>query len=306
MRGPVLVVRFSAIGDCVMAAWAVSELRRAGVGPLVWAVQERCAPVVAAPGLVDEVVWADRDAWKRARWSPATWRGQLRVWAGLRKRGFEVGLDFQGHSKTAMCLRLSGAKRRYASRATDALAGRLNQLVDCGSGRRHEIEVAQGLLREVFGLEPSGERPIMPDVSPGPRCDVSIQTGAGHRDKTVAVKVWEDVARELVRRGVLVTALGGPGDPAIAVEGVTNLGGQLSLQESMGVLRASRVHVAADTGSGHLAGAYGVPLVSVFGATDPDIYAPRGSRAEVLSAGPGMAIEPGEVVSAAMGLMEGA
>ncbi|MGE0001849.1 MAG: glycosyltransferase family 9 protein, partial [Fimbriimonadaceae bacterium] len=74
-----LVVRLSAIGDCVMAAHAVSSLRRAHPkADIVWAVQEKCAPVVASPGLADEVIVVPRERWKQGRRSPAAWFDQVR------------------------------------------------------------------------------------------------------------------------------------------------------------------------------------------------------------------------------------
>ena len=72
------------------------------------------APVVDENRLVNSVAEFPRDKWKANRWSPATWREQLRAYAGLRKHKFDWGLDLQGHSKTALALRIAKPKRRLA------------------------------------------------------------------------------------------------------------------------------------------------------------------------------------------------
>jgi len=280
----ILVVRFAAIGDCVMAAWAVTALRQAfPEGQIVWAAQERCAPVVADGTMVDETVVADRDAWKKTRWSPATWWHQTRRFTSLRKHRFEFGFDLQGHSKTALCLRLSGAKERHARRATDALARKLNPVT--AVEEMHEVEANLAFLGQFWPLS-LPERPLMPDL-PAWRDSgfVSIQTGAGSKDKTYPAEQWKRVAEGLVKAGHRVVVVGGRKDPHLTVPGVEDLVGHLSLTETMQVVRASAAHVAADTGTGHIAAAYGVPVVSVFGPTDPEVYRPWSPQATVLQAG---------------------
>ncbi len=56
-------------------------------------------------------------------------------------------------------------------------------------------------------------------------------------------------------------------------------------------LAGARLYVGNDSGITHLAAAAGAPVVALFGPTDPAVWAPRGQRVEVVSAGsPGSAI----------------
>lgn len=307
MNGPCLIVRFSAIGDCVMTAWAVTALRHRYPGRMVWAVQERCAPVIATPDLVDSVVIADRNEWKKQRWSPKTWRSQMATFGALRRFQFETGLDFQGHSKTALCLKMSGARKRYASRATDPLAERLNQMVECGAGTQHEVLTAMQLVRSVFeDVQELPGRALMPAFQPVVGEYVSIQTGAGHPDKVYPKGHWAVVTKRLIEQGKRVVILGAPGDPDVNVEGAESLVGKTSLEETIAWVAGSKVHLAADTGTGHIAAAYGKPVVSVFGPTKPEIYTPWGGRTTVLreSDDPGQ-VKPDQVVEAALRAWEG-
>src|SRR5690242_8041064 len=107
---------------------AVSIRERFPDGFLIWAVETRCAAVVETETLVDRRMEFPRDKWKKARWSAQTWREQLARYLSLRKLKLDYGIDLQGHSKTALCLRLANPKARIAVRATDSLARMLNPM----------------------------------------------------------------------------------------------------------------------------------------------------------------------------------
>lgn len=278
----ILGVRFSAIGDCIMTAYAVTALRNLfPQSQISWAAQERCIPVIDQT-LSDPII-ADYNAWKKRRWSPTTWKQQLAVYSRLREQHFDIGFDFQGHSKTALCLRLAKPKTRLASRATDALAAKLNQLVDCQAGSAHEVEVAFKLVQHAF---PAAQLPISPILPNPPKLDqtfqVTIQTGAGHPDKKVNHEVWKQVAANLIKNNFSTAIIGAPNDPSFELDGLTNLVGKLSLLDSMALVKHSQLHIASDTGTGHIAAAYATPVLSVFGPTNPDIYRPYHPSAKVL------------------------
>ncbi|MGE3126981.1 MAG: glycosyltransferase family 9 protein [Fimbriimonadaceae bacterium] len=295
-----LVVRLSAIGDCVMAAHAVSSLRRAHPkADIVWAVQEKCAPVVASPGLADEVIVVPRERWKQGRRSPAAWFDQVRFYLGMRSREFDVGFDFQGHSKSALLARFARCKEVRANRATDALARTLLRPVPLPEGIVHEVEKGFALV-EPWSLN-DGLGPIMPAVTEGREERlVTIQTGAGEARKAYPSAQWAEVGRALASKGFRVVYLGAPGDPE--PEGAESLVGRLSLLESTSWVARSALHIAADTGTGHVAAAYGTPVVSVFGPTDPDRFRPYGTAVRIVRAETPGEVPPAEIVAEAESL----
>lgn len=277
------MIRFSAIGDCVITAWPVSALRKAlPEAQIVWAVQERCSDVILSPGLVDEKVLADRDRWKAMRWSPLTWNQQLRAFIGLRRYQFDVGFDFQGHGKTAACLKISGAKLRLTNRGTDPMAKKMNTLVECGVGKVHEVEAGFRLVSSWHKCE-LPERPMMPCPGTGQPSDtILIQTGSGHPTKTVRIETWQELARQLLAKGHKVVSIGGPRDPKICVDGIEENVGKLSLVQTLALIRSAKLHVSADTGTAHISAAYGIPTVTVFGPMDPVRFRPYSDAGEVL------------------------
>ena len=279
---------------------------------LVWAVESRCEPVLDTASLLDRVHVLPRALWKRRRWSPRTWRQQLLAYTSLRAERFDWGIDFQGHSKTALLLRLARPTRSISAPGTDPLARILNPQTPLPWPEMHRVEANLALLAEFgeFGNHVewplptlSGEAAKVGSLVPsGPFA--TLATGAGARDKLYPAAHWAEVASGLLAQGLGVVWLGGPGDPEPQVAGTVSLVGRLSLRESMAAIAASRVHAAGDTGMGHLAAALGVPVVSVFGPMSPAVYRPYTPLGRVLNRDgvPGR-VRPEEVVQAAMELV---
>jgi ADP-heptose:LPS heptosyltransferase len=89
------------------------------------------------------------------------------------------------------------------------------------------------------------------------------------------------------------------------MEGTEDYVGKLSLDKTMALVAASDLHLAADTGTGHMAAAYGVPVVSIFGPTDPRTYRPYSTHCRVLKEGNRTGdVPPTHVVEAATALLE--
>ncbi|MER3484977.1 MAG: hypothetical protein C4345_02345, partial [Chloroflexota bacterium] len=73
----------------------------------------------------------------------------------------------------------------------------------------------------------------------------------------------------------------------------------LALRQLAAVLSCCDVYVGNDSGVTHLAAALDVPVVALFGPTDPRMWAPRGSYVSVLWKGHEItAITVGEVLEA--------
>ncbi|HSI72120.1 MAG TPA: glycosyltransferase family 9 protein [Fimbriimonas sp.] len=309
-----LLIRFSAIGDCVMAAWAATAIRHKHPDAfLCWAIESRCAPVVDRHALASRVYEFPRDRWKKKRWSPHTWREQMLAYARLRQMNFDYGIDLQGHSKTALCLRIAKPAKRVQARATDSLAARLNPMIGEPPEGMHTVEWNHKVLQTLgeFELPP---HPIMPDPSapevwgPDPKLSkrISISVSAGQADKSYPADQWRTVAEELLKQGHQVVFLGGPTDQPILLEGAEDYVGKLGLDKTMSIVATSDLHLAADTGTGHMAAAYGVPVVSVFGPTDYRSYRPYTTYSRVLREGSSTGdVKPEQILAAAHELLEG-
>jgi len=305
MSASYLIVRFSAIGDCVMASYVATAIRIAEPeSRLTWAVETRCLPVLAVESLLDDVVDFPRDRWRRTRWSPKVWKEQLGRFARLRAIKFDYGMDLQGHSKTALCLRVARPKRRIAAFATDRLARALNPMAPGDPDVRHRVERMLEAARE-FGNFELPSKPIMPTVKSRGDLQIpmgklaSIATGAGALNKQYPAGQWRAVGEVLQRLGFDVVLLGADSDPRVELAGAIDMVGKWDLASTMSAVASSDLHLAADTGTGHMAAAFGVPFVSIFGPTDPKLFRPYSDRGTVLRASsiPGD-VGPGAVVAA--------
>lgn len=305
-------MKFSAIGDCVMAAPVATAIRNTHPDAFIaWAVESRCKDVVDTDRLCQLRFEIPRDEWRQ---KATSWREQLAFFARLRSYDFDYGLDLQGHSKTAICLRVARPKRRISVRATDPFARLLNPVAKRSRRDQHTVERNLEVL-STFGTFGPPTPPIMPSLA-GAKSQLQAQLqqgrplatvmlGTGHPRKNFGVQKWTRVADELIRAGYEVALLGGKDDPSPDVAGSINWVGKLTLQQTMAAVSMSQVHIAGDTGTGHIAAAYGVPVVSVFGYTDARLFRPYTERGVVLDAGKDMnAVGALEVVQTAVKLVE--
>lgn len=220
---------------------------------------------------------------------------QIAICRRLKNLRFDFGIDLQGHLKTAICLKFSYPKQRIACHATDAFSRMMNPLPEKMPRDAHWVEWQNHVLRK-FGEFKLPVRPMMPPAEkPKPRL-ATISTSAGHPSKVYPADKWLVVAKALQEDGLRVAFLGAAGDPVISMDGAADYVGKLSLAESMAMVSASEIHLAGDTGTGHMAAAYGVPVVSIFGHMDPTNYRPYSERGVVLREGDQASNVPSELV----------
>src|SRR5580704_9822997 len=101
----VLIVRLSAIGDVLHGLPVLCALREAlPAAYLAWMVEGRGADLVEGHPALDELIAV------RRRWLKSP-RAVLELWRRVRGR-FDVTIDVQGLTKSAVAARLTGARRR--------------------------------------------------------------------------------------------------------------------------------------------------------------------------------------------------
>jgi heptosyltransferase-2 len=120
---------------------------------------------------------------------------------------------------------------------------------------------------------------------------IALNLGASRPQKRWPAEAFGESIRRLRRRGYRVALLGSSADRAIASEVLKNfepdaaidLTGRTSIAELAAVIERCAVVVSGDTGAMHMAAALNVPLVALFGSTDPAVSGPVGSgRSQIL------------------------
>jgi ADP-heptose:LPS heptosyltransferase len=120
---------------------------------------------------------------------------------------------------------------------------------------------------------------------------VCISPTSGHSElKQWGVDRFGDLAVELVRRDCGIVLIGAPQDRSLAdsIEqrfngSCVNLVGQTTIRQMAAVISKCDVYAGNDAGPAHVAGAMGIPTVTIFGSTCPHRFAPWGPRNQVLT-----------------------
>lgn len=127
---------------------------------------------------------------------------------------------------------------------------------------------------------------------PSDRSLVLIHPGSGSRHKCVRPEVLASVVQQLHTQGLVPLILEGPADQ----EPVSHLLSQMPIQPPVlrslslglvaGILSRVELYIGHDSGITHLSALLGIPTVVVFGPTNPERWAPRGSQVVIVQGAP--------------------
>jgi heptosyltransferase-1 len=310
-----LIVRLGAMGDVIHTLPAVHALREALPEAYIgWLIEERWAELLCAPGfprrgrrsalrpLIDEVHTVNLKAWGRSPFSISTLQRGATVWNDVRGAGYDIAVDLQGAMRSAILARLAGAKVVFgaaSARESPASLWYSRKIITRG---KHVIEQNLSIAEAV--IERFSERP--PDVScdfpRDPRVEASIEQhlteqglgdfailnpGAGWGAKRWPPERYGEVARRLAGLGIRSILNYGPGEEELARSAAAASDGnalemKCTISELIALTRRARIVIGGDTGPLHLAAALRVPVVAIFGPTDPARNGPYGTRSIVL------------------------
>jgi ADP-heptose:LPS heptosyltransferase len=290
----------SAIGD-VIHTLPTAAVLQAGGWQVAWLVEPAARVLVEGNPAVTQVFAAPP-----ARLTRLGAAG--RALRQVRAHAPDIALDMQGLWKSAAWARLSGAARvvGYAGpgRREPASACLLRTRQPYEQPGQHVIDKNLGLLRAV-GIDALGTRTFpLPDLSAArARVDawlagrqagplVVMNPGGGWVSKLWPAAHYGVLARALHADGHDVLVTWGPGEQHLAeavcaaAQGAAHLALPTTLLELGALAQRARLFVAADTGPLHLACALGVPVVALFGPTDPARNGPFAVQDAVVSRRP--------------------
>ncbi|MEX2179891.1 MAG: glycosyltransferase family 9 protein [Gemmatimonadaceae bacterium] len=294
----IAIVLLSAIGDAVHVLPAVTALKRhAPRSRISWFLSSGPASLVRGHPGVDEIIAFDPRRGARA------WFDMRRQ---LRARAFDVVLDFQVAIKAGLLTSLLRAPVKIGfdrARARDLNWLFTNRRIPARANQHVQDQYFEFL--EYLGVPTSpvewnlgpwpGESGLMRSViESAQRPMVSIAIASSRKEKDWPPDRWVPVIDTLQERyGTRVVLVGGRSDSELRAEQVildgvrerplSTLG--CTLRELVAVLHASALVISTDSAPMHMAVALGVPVIGLFGMTDPRRTGPyRASQQLIVNA----------------------
>lgn len=300
----ILVVQPSRIGDVIFTMPAVSAIRKkfpeAWIG---WAVDERCAPVLEGYAAVDEVIVLDRSKYS----APYL----MKMGGYLRSKKLDLSIDFHGLMKSALIVKLAGAKFRLASSSTNGmreLSWLFSKEIKPASPDAHCVQrhlaVAEYLGCDVskvqYGVavsELENESAREKLLSKG--ADLSkplalVHPGGGWIARRWFPERFAELADRMNSELGLQVALIGGREGGSSEKGINeeiasaakrpliDMTGALTLKELAAAIKLAKVYVGNEAGPMHLAVALGAPVAAIIGPTIPGRTGPFGGGAKIV------------------------
>ena len=291
------ILRLRSLGDCVLSTPALEILKRSRPDlRLAVMVEDRFRAVFEGNPDLDEMLPPTLDALRR-------WRPML-------------CLNLHGGGRSAWMTALSGARYRagfghFRYRAVyNVHIPRAQEILRVD----RKVHTAEHLASAMFFLGAPvceiprakvavGRTPWSAQVPlDRPEADEGVGRGPGgpphnyaiiHPFATTVGKTWHAagflaVAAHLQQSGLEPVFIGGGADdfsPFRAFRGISGA----PLSEIKSLMAAASLYVGNDSGPAHMAAALGVPLVVIFGDSDPAIWGPWRTASEVVTAPAGVA-----------------
>jgi len=314
-RFRVLVLRLSAVGDVIRALPAVKALKQSyPASSVTWVVEEPSKALLESQPEVDEVILFPRMRWSKGIKSPKRlWRtvGEIRRFIlGLRHRKFDAALDFHGILKSGLISFISGSPIRIGFDRRSTQEGNFifsNVKVGLPEQRMSRIQKNLALVKRMglktegfdpklhipaedsepvesfFGRFPKPLRRPVIAIHPGTSRKTSYKRWMPIRYSRLADRLIDELGSsviftwgpqeldlvEEIRRGMEKESILGP-----RTESLTQLAE---------VFRRCDVYIGGDTGPMHVASFMGIPVVVIYGPTDPVVNEPFGPHKKVMN-----------------------
>lgn len=290
----ILIVRLSALGDTALTVPLALALRAAlPEAKIGWVVEALSAPLVASLPQVDTV-----HVWRKAE---KTLRGAWRMGRSLRAEGYDVSIDAQGLTKSAILPWLAGIPKRvgFARAPLEAreLAPNLNNILIAPPPEVKHIRDRMLHLGAGLGLDlparPVPPFPVDPEALARMRAWWEAE-GLGERTICFGVstswvtKIWpvesmRSVVAQARAEGYRCVLTWGPGDAEALPGWLEGLGGDVvaspptsSVPDLVALLSLASRYAGPDSAPLHLSWLLGKPTFSWFGPSDSERGGPYG------------------------------
>jgi heptosyltransferase-3 len=269
----VSIIRLRSLGDCVLTTPAIALLQKARPDlKISIAVEPRFSPVFEGNPAITHIAGPD---WRAVRnWKPA------------------LCLNLHGGTRSQWMTALSGSRFRAGfahhnvTLAYNVKIPRAQRIL----GVHRTVHTAEHLASAVFALgvpvQPIPRASLFAATSPQPGRYGVIHPFASAPDKQWPAERFCEVARYLELWNIKPLFLAGPADDSTPFRAHEVVQGTLS--NAIALLSKAAVFIGNDSGPAHVAAAFGIPSIVLFGTSNPAVWAPWETESEVVVAPDGL------------------
>jgi heptosyltransferase-2 len=291
------------VGDAILTTPAIRAIRKNFPhSEITILAKPWVAPVFEGNPHVDRIMIYDANNRHKG------WLGRLRLIRDIRKKKFDLAILLQNAFEAAIIAFVSRIPIRLGY-DTDGRGLFLTHSVHRTHNAKfkdiHETDYYLGMLTP-FGLTPDGSELTLKISKPNHKSADKLLTGygIGKSDQIVGISpgaTYGSAKRWLPERyaaladkiqeqyGAHILIFGAPGEKQIGekvtqlMKGVAiNLCGRTTLGEGIALINRCNLFITNDSGLMHVAAALDIPLVAVFGPTNPHTTGPIGTKSKIV------------------------
>jgi heptosyltransferase-1 len=314
----ILIVRLGAMGDILHALPAATAIRTALPKDTIgWLVEGRWSELLTAHGrkdspynvspqkpVVNNIHTIDTRRWRKHFYRPSATTEILGALERIRRIDYDFAIDFQGAIKSGLFAKLGGAEIVAGFEDPRESGARIFYRRKYPRRGEHVIEqnhalAAQTLKPILLGREltlTAPQLPVDPVAEAWAEAEIArlgiasfaiVNPGAGWGAKQWPPQRFGEVAKALAAHNIKTLVNGSPEEAHLAQEVMAASGGnayelRCTIGQLISVTRHARIFIGGDTGPLHLAASLGIPVVGLYGPTDPARTGPYGKQAIAL------------------------
>jgi len=326
----ILAIRFARLGDVVLLLPALSSLKRAfPEARLTLLTGHRCTPIAELCPAVDETFAVDRVAMRDGSRSAAL-RDMTRLVREVRRRRFDLVIDFHSFRETNLLTWLSGAPVRIGMKRDKApyLNFCFNRPPVIEDKSLHVAAMFEKAVETIIPLAEAvnkfsratpllqgGKWLCIPDELKHWACQIGHNASrvAFYIDAPVSERIWPPerfaaVADFAIERWAALPLVIASQQRPDLVERVKQASrnpnelrvfSDLTVPQVAALIASARVFISNDTGPMHIGPALGVRTLGLFSVGYPEHFRPIGPKDTFLKGNPIEKIETAEVIAIA-------
>jgi heptosyltransferase-1 len=294
----ILIIKPSSLGDIVHSLPFLNALKESFPSSEIhWIAAKGFEGLLENHPMIKRLWIINKDKWKYLGRVKETFKEFVNLFRDLKKESYDIVIDLQGLLRSGLLTYFTSAPLRIGFKeAREGSTFFYTHKVECGK----EVHAVDRYMKIAFfiGCEIKDIKFPMPLIRESERIKkikeelrdyAVIVPGARWKTKRWGLENYSRLISMLDIKSVIV---GSKSDEEMAKEielssrgRPLSLAGKTDLKELLSIIRGARFMVSNDSGPMHIAAALNIPVVAIFGPTNPVRTGPYGQKNIVLRSG---------------------